>query len=96
MWDLDRRGFWIDELRLVGTSALPCHPRVWMVLSHEFDAVVGGDVSMPVRDWLTRHGYGVAEPRQYRYVRVLEYRRREQAWWPASMFDVDTGEHEHY
>jgi mannosyltransferase len=51
------------------------HPRIWLVLSHEFDAVEGGDTSAPVREWLTRHGYG-ATPRQLSSVRVLLYQRR--------------------
>lgn len=51
------------------------HPRIWLVLSHEYDSVVGGDVAEPVRDWLTRHGYA-ARQRQFRSVRVLLYERR--------------------
>ena len=57
------------------------HPRVWLVLSHEFDAMVGGatseviDTSAPVRDWLTRHGYAASQ-RQFRFVGVLLYQRR--------------------
>ena len=57
------------------------HPRIWLVLSHEFDGGAGGpraepvDTSAPVRDWLTRHGYSASQ-RQFRFVRVLLYQRR--------------------
>ena len=51
------------------------HRRIWLVLSHEFDATIGGDTAEPVRDWLTRHGYAASQ-RQYRSVRVLLYQRR--------------------
>lgn len=51
------------------------HARIWLVLSHEFDAVVGGDTAEAVRNWLTRNGYA-AKQRQYRSVRVILYQRQ--------------------
>jgi mannosyltransferase len=51
------------------------HPRIWLILSHEFDSVVGGDTAEPVRNWLTRHGYAATQ-RQLKGVRVLLYQRR--------------------
>lgn len=51
------------------------HLRIWLVLSHEFDAVQGGDTAAPVRDWLTRRGYAASQ-RQFKGVRVLLYQRR--------------------
>jgi len=54
------------------------HQRIWLVLSHEFDAGIGGDTAAPVRDWLTRHGYGATQ-RQFRFVRVLLYQRHDVA-----------------
>lgn len=50
------------------------HPRIWLVLSHEFTGLTGADTAEPVRSWLTRRGY-VASQRQYRSVRVMLYRR---------------------
>lgn len=55
------------------------HPRIWLVLSHEFDAFEAdnerGDTSTWVRDRLTRSGYG-ARQRIFPGVRVLLYERR--------------------
>ncbi|MFN8522055.1 MAG: glycosyltransferase family 39 protein [Chloroflexota bacterium] len=62
-----------------GTSGLAdfaaSHSRVWLVLSHEFDAVFDGDTSASVRDWLTRRGYA-ARQRTFQGIRVLLYERR--------------------
>jgi uncharacterized membrane protein len=54
------------------------HPRIWLVLSHEFDSVYDGDVAEPVRDWLTRRGYAATQ-RPMRGVRVILYQRRAAA-----------------
>jgi mannosyltransferase len=54
------------------------HPRIWLVLSHEFEPAEGIDTAAPVRDWLSRHGYAASQ-RQFRYVRVLLYQRRGPA-----------------
>jgi mannosyltransferase len=51
------------------------HPRIWVVLSHEFDALHGGDTSATTRDWLTRRGYA-ARQRTFQGIRVLLYERR--------------------
>ena len=51
------------------------HPRIWFVLSHEFDSTFDGDTSEAVRSWLTRNGYG-ARQRSFQNVRVLLYERR--------------------
>ena len=51
------------------------HPRIWVVLSHEFDSTFGGDTSESMRSWLTRRGYG-ARQRSFQNVRVLLYERR--------------------
>lgn len=51
------------------------HQRIWLVISHEFDATVDGDTSESVRSWLTRHGFG-ARQRSFQNVRVLLYERR--------------------
>jgi hypothetical protein len=62
-----------------GTSRLPAftarHPRIWLVLSHEFDSTFDGDTSEAVRSWLSRRGYG-ARQRSFQNVRVLLYERR--------------------
>lgn len=62
-----------------GTARLPDfaarHPRIWLVLSHEFDSTFDGDTSQAVRDWLTRRGYA-ARQRSFQNVRVLLYERR--------------------
>lgn len=63
------------ELDQFGAS----HPRIWLVLSHEFDAFVeqdeGGDTAAWVRDRLTRTGYA-ARQRIFPGIRVLLYERR--------------------
>jgi mannosyltransferase len=51
------------------------HPRIWLVLSHEFDSTFDGDTSEWVRSWLTRRGYS-ARQRSFQNVRVLLYERR--------------------
>jgi hypothetical protein len=53
----------------------PGHPRIWMVLSHEFEPAAGIDTAAPVRDWLSRHGYAASQ-RQFRHIRLLLYQRR--------------------
>jgi mannosyltransferase len=62
-----------------GTSRLPefsaRHPRIWLVLSHEFDSTFDGDTSAAVRDWLSRRGY-TARQRTFQNIRVLLYERR--------------------
>jgi len=62
-----------------GTGALPDfaanHRRIWLVLSHEFDATFDGDTSEGVRSWLSRRGYA-ARQRSFQNVRVLLYERR--------------------
>ncbi len=62
-----------------GTAAMPDfaarHQRIWLVLSHEFDATLDGDTSEAVRGWLSRRGYG-ARQRAFQNVRVLLYERR--------------------
>ncbi len=61
-----------------GTRRLPQftaqHSRIWLVLSHEFDATFGGDTSASIRDWLTRNGYA-ARQRTFQGIRVLLYQR---------------------
>jgi len=51
------------------------HPRIWLVLSHEFDSTFDGDTSETVRNWLSRRGYAVRQ-RPFQNVRVLLYERR--------------------
>jgi hypothetical protein len=62
-----------------GTSRLPefaaRHPRIWVVLSHEFDSTFDGDTSEALRTWLTRRGYA-ARLRSFQNIRVLLYERR--------------------
>ena len=63
-----------------GTTRLPDfstrHPRIWLVLSHEFDSTFDGDTSEAVRSWLSRRGYG-ARQRSFQNVRVMLYERRQ-------------------
>jgi hypothetical protein len=62
-----------------GTTRLPefssRHPRIWLVLSHEFDSTFDGDTSEAVRTWLSRRGYA-ARQRAFQNIRVLLYERR--------------------
>jgi 4-amino-4-deoxy-L-arabinose transferase-like glycosyltransferase len=62
-----------------GTSRLPefaaRHPRIWVVLSHEFDSTFDGDTSEALRAWLSRRGYA-ARLRSFQNIRVLLYERR--------------------
>ncbi|MFN8634668.1 MAG: glycosyltransferase family 39 protein [Chloroflexota bacterium] len=62
-----------------GTSRLPDftsrHPRIWLVLSHEFDSTFDGDTSEAVKSWLTRRGYA-ARQRSFQNIRVILYERR--------------------
>jgi hypothetical protein len=62
-----------------GTTRLPDfsarHPRIWLVVSHEFDSTFDGDTSEAVRTWLSRRGYS-ARQRSFQNVRVLLYERR--------------------
>ena len=64
----------VESLRDLETFSAG-HRRIWLILSHEFDSVLGGDTAEPVRNWLTRHGYGATQ-RQFKGVRVLLYQRR--------------------
>ncbi|MCC6177854.1 MAG: glycosyltransferase family 39 protein [Chloroflexi bacterium] len=78
---------WIDLAESVGyyralesgTSRLPefsaRHPRIWLVLSHEYDSTFEGDTSEAVREWLIRRGYA-ARQRTFQNIRVLLYERR--------------------
>jgi mannosyltransferase len=65
---------------VIDMNALPRfasgHPRIWLVLSHEFDAVLNADTAAPVRDWLVRNGYGIAQQRQLKSVRIQFFQRR--------------------
>lgn len=51
------------------------HPRVWLVLSHEYDSTFDGDTSEEVRRWFSRRGYS-ARQRTFQNIRVLLYERR--------------------
>ena len=66
-------------LTATGRAQLPefatRHPRIWLVMSHEFDSTFDGDTAESVRTWLTRNGYG-ARQRPFTNVRVLLYERR--------------------
>lgn len=63
----------IESMAALGPFAAT-HPRIWLVLSHEFTGPTGADTAEPVRSWLNRRGYGATQ-RQYRSVRVMLYRR---------------------
>jgi mannosyltransferase len=66
-------------LTAAGSAQFPAlaagHPRIWLVISHEFDSTFGGDTSELVRTVLTRRGYS-ARQRTFQNVRVLLYERR--------------------
>ncbi|MCC7367031.1 MAG: glycosyltransferase family 39 protein [Chloroflexi bacterium] len=62
-----------------GTSRLPDftarHPRVWLVLSHEYDSTFDGDTSEAVRNWFSRRGFS-ARQRTFQNIRIYLYDRR--------------------
>jgi hypothetical protein len=65
-------------LTAAGAAQIPAfaagHPRIWLIISHEFDSTFGGDTSEFVRTLLTRRGYA-ARQRTFQNVRVLLYER---------------------
>jgi mannosyltransferase len=51
------------------------HPRIWLVLSHQFDFAARADLAAPVDRWLASNGYRATE-RKYTGLQIRLYQRQ--------------------